>query len=67
MKKMAFVGVAVASREERKAKRETKRRIVPVLSESRKKLFAAIETSPEFGAVAFYVRYSNIKKAIKSC
>ena len=63
MKKMAYAGGTGVSRQEKKAKPETKRRAVPVLSESRKRLFAAIETSSEFGSAAFCERYSNIKKS----
>ena len=62
MKKMAYAGVAGFLRQGKKAKPEIKVRAVPVLSESRKKLFAGIETSSEFSSTAFYERYSNIKK-----
>jgi hypothetical protein len=62
MKKMAYAGVAGFILQEKKAKPEIKGRAVPVLSETRKKLFAGIETSSEFGSAAFYERYSNIKK-----
>lgn len=63
MKKVAYAGVTGVIHQDKKAKPDAKRRAVPVLSESRKRLFAAIETSSEFGSEAFYERYSNIKKS----
>ncbi|MBR7781863.1 hypothetical protein [Undibacterium luofuense] len=62
MKKMAYAGMNGFLLQGKKVKPEVKGRAVPVLSESRKRLFAGIETSSEFSSAAFYERYSNIKK-----
>ena len=63
MKNMTHESITVAKPTETKENPAIKKRTVPVLSDARKKLFSAIETSTEFGVDAFYGRYSNLKKS----
>lgn len=62
MRKVANAGRVAANAAQAKTKSVPKKRLVPVLSESEKKLFAAIETSPAFGEEAFFARHSVLKE-----